>query len=170
MDNQNAKVIRTEKCSVGLFFLQWFLFIVLGVIIGMGAGLYGLLGLLVGLIPIINIIYAIGGIIILLFSLLYGISVLINLIGIILNKITLTETGVCGRDVNFKKFDLTFDQITEVSYGKRALIINYVNENGKKKKTSLSCITNGKDFANACNEQRFKAKAAPAQAEAEVQA
>lgn len=84
--------------------------------------------------------------------LLISIGIILMMIGVIVSHATLTEAGIYGRNNDMRKFDLTFDRITEITHVKNAITIKYLNEKGKKKKCNVY-VDQAKDFAAACNNQ-----------------
>ena len=159
MNNKEAKALLTEHMGVGR--LIWH---IVGTFIG--CLFCGLAAGLLALIPIIGWIFSI---IIAICIFITWITIIFDIIGIVRSKATLTECGIFGNTFRFGSFDLTFDQIRSINYGKGLITISCPNGIGKKK-IKIYGIANAKDFANACNEQMAKAKAAPAEATAEVEA
>lgn len=159
MDNQNAKALLTEHMGVGR--LIWH---IVGTFIS--CLFCGLIAGLLALIPIIGWIFSI---IIAICIFLTWITMIFDVIGIVRSKATLTECGIFGNSYRFGSFDLTFDQIRSINYGKGMITINCLNGVGKKQKIKIYGIANAKDFASACNEQMAKPKAAPAEAAAEAE-
>ena len=160
MNNKEAKALLSEHMGVGR--LIWH---IVGVFIG--CLFCGLIGALLALIPILGWILAIClsiGIVI------TWIGTIFDIIGIIRSKATLTECGIYGNAFRFGTFDLTFDQIASINYGKGMITISCLNGVGKKQKIKIYGIANAKDFYNACCEQKVKPQAAPAEATAEAEA
>ena len=159
MNNKEATALRSESMGVGRL---------IGYIIGTIIG-YIFIGIITALIALIPILGWILAIIIGIFVFLSWISVILDIIGLIRSKATLTECGIYGNSFRFGTFDLTFDQISSINYGKGMITVKCLN-GGKKNQIKIYGIANAKDFYNACNEQMAKAQAAPAEAAAEAEA
>lgn len=157
MNNKEATALRSESMGVGR--LVWY---IVGTIIG-----YIFVGIITALIALIPILGWILAIIIGIGVFFSWIGIILDIIGLIRSKATLTECGIYGNAFRFGTFDLTFDQISSINYGKGMITVKCLNGGGKKNQVRIYGIANAKDFYNACNEQMAKAKAAPA---AEVEA
>ena len=95
-------------------------------------------------------------------GLMFSIAFLLIIIAHIVCEATLTEAGISGRNNDFKRFDLSFDKIVSIQHVKKAVVITYINDNGKKKKSNVY-LSDSKKFAEACTAQLNAYKAANAQ-------
>ena len=92
------------------------------------------------------------GLLLSLVGLLLAIAFILIIIAKIVDNATLTESGIYGRNNDFRKFDLTFDQILSIQQVKKSVIIFYTNEKGSKKRMAIY-LEEAKEFAEACNAQ-----------------
>ncbi len=144
MDNKTAATLRSESLNVA------------GLIIGIIVNVV-IRAILSGIMAIINIIPILGQIVYLFIFLPISLALFIDLIFMIIgmarSKATLTEDGIYGNQYYFGSFDVTFDQITKITYKRKMIIITYKNKAGKKQKAKIYGIANARSFYKECKEQ-----------------
>ncbi|MBQ2256387.1 MAG: hypothetical protein II330_05950 [Clostridia bacterium] len=156
MSNQTSKVIATSK---GKFknaipaIVAWIILIIITVIAHIA--LNKCLGEFANdsdLFAFAQIFVGFCKFLISLVMLIFAIAFTLMIIAHIVDNATLTETGIYGRNNDFRKFDLTFDQILSIQQVKKSVIIFYTNEKGSKKRMAIY-LEEAKEFAEACNAQ-----------------
>ena len=103
-------------------------------------------------IVVLQLFLSFMGLLLSLTGILFAIAFILIIIAKIVDNATLTETGIYGRNNDFRKFDLTFDQILSIQQVKKSVIIFYTNEKGSKKRMAIY-LEEAKEFAKACNAQ-----------------
>lgn len=153
MNNKEAKVLLNESCSGGRIAWAIVSYFIIAII------LY-IVTAIVTIIPIIGLVLGpIMGICSTIFNIINFVSTIFCVIGMARSKATLTEVGIFGNKYTFGEFDLTFDQITGISYNRGLITVKYNVGVGKTQKAKIYGISNAKAFCSACKEQMAKAKA-----------
>ena len=157
MSNKTAKHVMSTDFSVGALIWNG----IIGTII-----VNILLGILVGICWVTVILIPLG----ILFGFLAvanTIGAFFTIIGMIRSKGHLTEEGIYGRKSVFGSFDVSFDNVVELRRQKKNLTVVALNENGKKKKYSVTAVKNAKEFEQAFNQTWGSYRAAAAAKAAE---
>jgi len=172
MSNQTSKVIASDKGQFKNAVPAIVCLVIINIIIWiLGAGLVLLVGFIDAVAtPESEFVLAVFEMVLesLALIMFYPMPIIISIafilviIAKIIDKATLTEVGIFGRNTNLRKFDLTFDKIVAVCQIKKSVVITYVNDKGNQKMMRVY-LTQVKDFADACNAQLNAYKAANAQ-------
>ena len=159
MSNQTSKVIATGKAKFKNAIpaiVAWIIVIIITVIVHIALNkCFGEItndSDFFAYVHIVQIVEKFCKFLISLIMLIFSIAFTLVIIAHIVGNATLTESGIYGRNNDFRKFDLTFDQILSIQQVKKSVIIFYTNEKGSKKRMAIY-LEEAKEFAEACNAQ-----------------
>lgn len=152
MNNQDAKVLRTETCRAALIIRSCIRILILipciiitGIICGCSFCVIPAIGWIIGII--------VGFLYISVLTLLCIVTYILVTIAMSKSKATLTEVGIYGNKYMFGTFDVTFDQITEIRCNGVTINIYYLDSTEKKKRIVIYGIENAEKFADDCKFQ-----------------